>query len=154
VQIKDDLPFPQFTPELMTRVVELGPEPRTTTLLFGDPVVLRTMGPLRVNIPEPSRTYWLFPHAATALLIVAGLPEYEAMVDPHCVHDPDGMPPETPTFDRCQLAARLGSMIPAQLWASERPEKQINIATIGKMTGCQRYIFTSAPPREFEACSL
>ena len=41
-------------------------------------------------------------------MMVEGLPEYGAMVGPHCVQDEDGIPPEIPAWD--QSVARAGAI--------------------------------------------
>src|SRR6516225_12180744 len=79
-----------------------------------------------VKVPAPSCTYWLVPQAAMALLMVAAVPVYAAMVEPHCVHDADGIPPLTPAF--VQAVARVGAIIPDHSWACPYEGKQSSMS--------------------------
>jgi hypothetical protein len=49
--------------------------------------------------------------------MVADVPLYAAIVDPHCAHELSGIPPDMPAC--VQSAARVGLMIPLQVWALE-----------------------------------
>jgi hypothetical protein len=98
---------PHAFPALNTRNVLSGPEPRSVTF----DLLLKVMPEDRLKVPGPSRTYWLAPQEAMALLMVVGAPEYAAIVEPHCVR-PVGIPPLTPT--RLQSITRLGART---LWA-------------------------------------
>src|SRR5271168_5173994 len=65
----------------------------------------------RLNVPGPSSRYVLAGQAARSELSVAALVP-AATVEPHCVHEPDGIPPGTPALPADQSIARLGAMIP------------------------------------------
>src|SRR5215471_2445845 len=83
--LPEPLPKKMSCPFRLT-VVCVVPLPRRTTLLR-----LATMLALRVKLPAPSRTYWLFPHELIALFMVV-VEAPLAIVAPHCVHEALGMP--------------------------------------------------------------
>jgi hypothetical protein len=92
-----------------TSLVAVEPEPRSVQLFL-----FNVMEPLSVNVPGPNSTYWFPPQLEIAVLMVAGLPLYAAMVLPDCVRFV-GTPPSTPAFD--QSVARVLAMTLDHGWA-------------------------------------
>jgi hypothetical protein len=83
------------------------PEPRSVTFDLPLNVIIED----KLKVPAPSRTNWFAPHAAMAELMVEAVPEYAAMVEPHCVRLVE-MPPGTPTLIADQSIARFGDKTP------------------------------------------